>query len=71
MNLSSDTTDIWNPQCTALNMDGELNRERRKRQGAVVEKEKSLQLDEDTCFLEWKNIDDAPMRECAAYTVKI
>ena len=36
----------------------------------MVEKEKSLQLDEDTCFLEWKNIDDAPMRECAAYTVK-
>ena len=35
-----------------------------------MEKEKSLQLDEDTCFLEWKNIDDAPMRECAAYTVK-
>ena len=24
-----------------------------------MEKEKSLQLDEDTCFLEWKNIDDA------------
>ena len=51
-------------------MDGELYRKRRKRQGAMVEKEKSLQLDEDTCFLEWKNIDDAPMRECAAYTVK-